>query len=516
MLELARRGEAAGCTEALFTLGERPELRYPDAAAWLAANGHASTVEYLAAACAAVLERRRCCRTRTPGRSPPTSWPCCATVVGEPGDDARVAPRRPRGAPPRPRQDPRAPPRHPRGRRRALDPVHDGRAHRHRRGAGPTGSSRSRRSPRPTSATATSRRSSSRTSCRSRAPQMARVARRTARRARAGRSPRRDSCSPTTSTSRRRRTSSTTRCSIVEAGADDLGGISPVTLDHVNPERAWPQLDGLDGGPRRARATRSRRGSPSTPRSRRDPARWLDPALRTKVLQLHDAEGYRPRRLVGLGRHRGAAAAARPACPATLDGAVAEVLGGVALGHELGEDELGHAVRRARPRRRGGLRRGRRAAARDSPATTSPGSPTATSTTPTSARSSAGSARSRRAPCRSTSAATRTCSTSTRSRGASRRPRRLGCTEVCLQGGIHPSFDGEYYLDVLRAVRQGSPSIHIHAFSALEVFEGARRSGASLAEYLERLKDAGLRTLPGHRRGDPGRRGAARSCAPTR
>ena len=56
MLELARRGEAAGCTEALFTLGERPELRYPDAAAWLAANGHASTVEYLAAACAAVIE----------------------------------------------------------------------------------------------------------------------------------------------------------------------------------------------------------------------------------------------------------------------------------------------------------------------------------------------------------------------------------------------------------------------------------------------------------------------------
>jgi FO synthase len=56
VVELARRGEAAGCTEALFTLGERPELRYNDAADWLAAHGHTSTVDYLAAACAAVLE----------------------------------------------------------------------------------------------------------------------------------------------------------------------------------------------------------------------------------------------------------------------------------------------------------------------------------------------------------------------------------------------------------------------------------------------------------------------------
>ncbi len=72
-----------------------------------------------------------------------------------------------------------------------------------------------------------------------------------------------------------------------------------------------------------------------------------------------------------------------------------------------------------------------------------------------------------------------------------------GATEVCLQGGIHPKFDGDYYIDVVAAVRAGSPSIHIHAFSALEVFEGARRSGQDLATYLTRLKDAGLKTLPG-------------------
>ena len=72
-----------------------------------------------------------------------------------------------------------------------------------------------------------------------------------------------------------------------------------------------------------------------------------------------------------------------------------------------------------------------------------------------------------------------------------------GATEVCLQGGIHPKFDGDYYIDVVAAVRAGSPDIHIHAFSALEVYEGARRLGVSLESYLERLKNAGLRTLPG-------------------
>jgi FO synthase len=72
-----------------------------------------------------------------------------------------------------------------------------------------------------------------------------------------------------------------------------------------------------------------------------------------------------------------------------------------------------------------------------------------------------------------------------------------GATEVCLQGGIHPNFDGDYYVHVVAAVRAGSPSIHIHAFSALEVFEGARRSEQDLTTYLTRLKDAGLKTLPG-------------------
>jgi FO synthase len=73
----------------------------------------------------------------------------------------------------------------------------------------------------------------------------------------------------------------------------------------------------------------------------------------------------------------------------------------------------------------------------------------------------------------------------------------FGATEVCLQGGIHPSFDGDYYLHVIRAVRAASPTIHIHGFTALEVTEGAKRLGVELEEYLVLLKDAGLASLPG-------------------
>ena len=72
-----------------------------------------------------------------------------------------------------------------------------------------------------------------------------------------------------------------------------------------------------------------------------------------------------------------------------------------------------------------------------------------------------------------------------------------GATEVCLQGGIHPDFDGEYYLDVARAVKEVAPTIHVHGFTALEVTEGAKRLDMDLREYLLLAKEAGLATLPG-------------------
>ncbi len=72
-----------------------------------------------------------------------------------------------------------------------------------------------------------------------------------------------------------------------------------------------------------------------------------------------------------------------------------------------------------------------------------------------------------------------------------------GATEVCLQGGIHPDYTGETYEAICRAIKQAVPEMHIHAFSPLEVTQGAMTMQASLPEFLKRLKDAGLGTLPG-------------------
>jgi 7,8-didemethyl-8-hydroxy-5-deazariboflavin synthase CofH subunit len=72
-----------------------------------------------------------------------------------------------------------------------------------------------------------------------------------------------------------------------------------------------------------------------------------------------------------------------------------------------------------------------------------------------------------------------------------------GATEVCLQGGIHPSYTGQTYLDITRAIKSVLPDIHIHAFSALEVFQGAETLGISTREFLQQLRAAGLGSMPG-------------------
>ena len=72
-----------------------------------------------------------------------------------------------------------------------------------------------------------------------------------------------------------------------------------------------------------------------------------------------------------------------------------------------------------------------------------------------------------------------------------------GATEVCMQGGIHPGYTGETYLAILAAAREAVPEMHVHAFSPLEVWQGARTLGLPLEDYLARLRDAGLGSLPG-------------------
>jgi FO synthase len=72
-----------------------------------------------------------------------------------------------------------------------------------------------------------------------------------------------------------------------------------------------------------------------------------------------------------------------------------------------------------------------------------------------------------------------------------------GATEVCLQGGIHPRFTGDYYVSLVESVKAAAPGIHVHGFSPHEVWRGAQTSGTSVADFLTRLKEAGLGSLPG-------------------
>jgi 7,8-didemethyl-8-hydroxy-5-deazariboflavin synthase CofH subunit len=72
-----------------------------------------------------------------------------------------------------------------------------------------------------------------------------------------------------------------------------------------------------------------------------------------------------------------------------------------------------------------------------------------------------------------------------------------GATEVTLQGGIHPEFTGDFYVGVVEAIRERLPDMHIHGFTPLEVWQGAATLGLSVREFLTRLRDAGLGTLPG-------------------
>ncbi len=309
---------------------------------------------------------------------------------------------------------------------------------------------------------------------------------------------------------------------LLDAGIDDWGGVSPITADHVNPERPWPSVDVL-------RAASESRGLALAPRLTvypefaLAPDRWLDPALRVPELDRSDADAHGrddpgavwPERhaaaanvgtgaeVVQVGRrstawYSGADAVPQVLVPgsARVGGAVAEVLDGVRSGQEPDVAELVtlFGARGPEVRAVAALADELRAAAVGDTVTF---------------------------VVNRNINYTNVCTFKCRFCGFSKGPLSLnlrgrpylltlddiaerareawdrGATEVCLQGGIHPSFDGEFYLEVTRAVRTAVPGIHVHGFTALEVTEGARRLGEPLADYLRRLREAGLSSLPG-------------------
>ncbi len=280
---------------------------------------------------------------------------------------------------------------------------------------------------------------------------------------------------------------------LLAAGIDDWGGVSPVTPDHVNPERPWPELE-------RLRAVTESAGFELAPRLTIYPSytmrpdRWLGPAMRPAVLRRSDAEGL-ARDTPWYAGHGGPPPRILPATP-RAGSVVGEVLDGVAAGHEVGVEEIVSLF----------SARGREVAAVAEVADDLRRQIVGDVVTWVANRN-----------INYTNVCTFKCRFCAFSKGplslnlrgepyllgVEEIQRRVaeaveaGATEVCLQGGIHPSFDGDYYIDVCRAVKDVAPGIHVHGFTALEVTEGARRLGEPLADYLRRLMDVGLATLPG-------------------
>lgn len=310
---------------------------------------------------------------------------------------------------------------------------------------------------------------------------------------------------------------------LIDAGIDDWGGVSPVTADHVNPERPWPALD-------RLRHVTVDRGFALAPRLTihpefaLDPDRWLDDGLRFAVLDRSDAEGlgrddpgaHLPQKVdtitaVGdgaevtlIGRRSTAWYSGADVTPPTLvpasheriTGPVAEVLDGVRDGQEVGEDEIITLFSARGPEVAAVAAvadRLRRNAVGDTVTYVHNRNINYTNVCTFKCRFCGFS----KGPLSLNLRGKPYLLTLEEMAGRVREAWDLGATEVCLQGGIHPDFDGEYYLDVCRAVKEAAPDIHVHGFTALEVTEGAKRLGEPLDQYLRRLLDAGLRTLPG-------------------
>jgi FO synthase len=267
---------------------------------------------------------------------------------------------------------------------------------------------------------------------------------------------------------------------LLEAGIDDWGGVSPVTIDHVNPEAPWPELERL------ARETGAR-GFTLAPRLPVYPdyvgKQWLDPSVLPHVLHAADAEGLARDDHWAAGSHATLPFTPRDALP--LD-----------TRDELGEDEV------ARLFAARGEELHRVFAAADALRREASGDTVSYVVTRN---------------VNYTNVCYFRCGFCAFSKGRLaanlrgkpylvpleeivRRAHEAwdrGAVELCLQGGIHPGFTGDTYLDICRALKAALPDLHIHAFSALEVWQGAATLGVPLELYLAELRDAGLASLPG-------------------
>ncbi len=284
---------------------------------------------------------------------------------------------------------------------------------------------------------------------------------------------------------------------LIGAGLNDWGGVSPVTPDHVNPEAPWPHLEEL----RRQTALAGKelvQRLAVYPEYTVEPHRWQDPALVTPLLRSMDTEGYArtDNWSPGAAEVEIPKPASEQARLSSTSDDLSSILDSAADGQELSEAEIVRLF---------GVRGAeldlvceaadmlRREVSGDTVRYVVNRNINYTNICYFKCRFCGFSKGKLSENLRGTPYDLGLDEIARRVREAWDR----GATEVCMQGGIHPKYTGETYLSICRAVKEAAPEIHVHAFSPLEVWQGAQTLGISVREFLLRLKDAGLGTLPG-------------------
>ncbi len=288
---------------------------------------------------------------------------------------------------------------------------------------------------------------------------------------------------------------------LVAAGINDWGGVSPLTPDFVNPEAPWPHLEKLTRETATAGKLLHERLT-IYPRFAQHSERWLDSALRGDVLRMVDAEGYpRVDEWSAGDEHK-----APPADELTainnavkreeVSHDVATIIAKVEQQLDLSEQDITRVFQA----------RGADFAFVCQAADTLRKRENGDTVSYVVTRN-----------INYTNICYFKCQFCAFSKGKlsenlrgrpydldeheiSRRVTEAwarGATEVCMQGGIHPEYTGATYLNICRIVKQAAPDMHIHAFSPLEVWQGAATLKIGVGEYLQQLKAAGLSTLPG-------------------
>ena len=284
----------------------------------------------------------------------------------------------------------------------------------------------------------------------------------------------------------------------VDAGINDWGGVSPVTPDHVNPEAPWPHLTELE------KATEAK-GYLLLERLALHPPyaisaeKWVDEKLRSHVWAAMDAEGFARVEAWAPGTTEDipdeTVREIQGRRPSKMRPAFSQTLAEVGE-KDLNEDEIA-LLFTARGAELAELCKVanelRRAVNGDEVTYVINRNINYTNQCYFRCRFCAFSKGPKSLNLRGEPYLLSTVEVARRAREAWEK----GATEVCMQGGIHGGFTGRNYLDYLRAAKEEIPEIHVHAFTPLEVSQGARTLGISIEEFLWKLKEAGLGTLPG-------------------